>query len=65
MIWLNGHIVENDALAFPANDRGPLLGDGLFETIKIDQGRPLFLTEHLCRMQVSAREMQLPLNRSL
>ncbi|MEM9988947.1 MAG: aminotransferase class IV [Pseudomonadota bacterium] len=64
MIWLNGEIVEDNSLAFAANDRGALLGDGLFETIKIDQGRPLFLTEHLCRMQVSARDLNLPIDRA-
>ncbi|WOI53556.1 aminotransferase class IV [Parvularcula sp. LCG005] len=62
-IWVNGEIVEADARVAQASDRGLLLGDGLFETIKIDRGRAVFLTEHLCRLQVSARELNLPVER--
>lgn len=37
-----------------AADRGFTLGDGLFETILVYQNRPIFLEEHLRRLQESA-----------
>jgi len=46
-----GH--PND-LAIPLADRGLLLGDGLFETILIEGGRPRLLGLHLKRWQASA-----------
>lgn len=63
MIWINGQLKSEDTMVASPMDRGLLLGDGLFETIKIKNGHPIFLTEHLCRMQVSADELDLPINR--
>jgi branched-subunit amino acid aminotransferase/4-amino-4-deoxychorismate lyase len=42
------------------NDRGFLYGDGLFETLRADDGRVHFLTEHLERLAASARTFRLP-----
>jgi branched-subunit amino acid aminotransferase/4-amino-4-deoxychorismate lyase len=36
-------------LAVPLDDRGLLLADGLFETLRVEGGRALLLTEHLQR----------------
>ncbi|HTQ98965.1 MAG TPA: aminodeoxychorismate lyase [Candidatus Acidoferrum sp.] len=33
-------------------DRGLAYGDGLFETLLVQRGRPVFLTEHLARLQL-------------
>lgn len=45
-IWING---SEGACIDPA-DRGLAYGDGLFETLRIEQGRPLFLEQHLSRL---------------
>jgi branched-chain amino acid aminotransferase len=45
----------------PEDDRGFLLGDGLFETFRTFERRPLLLARHLRRLTAAASEMRLPL----
>ena len=40
-------------------DEGFLFGMGVFETIAVEQGRPLLLEQHLNRMQGSADFLKL------
>ncbi len=50
IVFLNGKFVpEADALV-PLHDRGFLLGDGLFETLRVANGRPFRLAQHLDRL---------------
>ncbi|MEM1379578.1 MAG: aminotransferase class IV [Pseudomonadota bacterium] len=42
------------------SDRGLLLADGLFETLRIENHRPLLLTRHLQRLQSSCRTLAIP-----
>ncbi len=44
-----------------ADDRGFLLGDGLFETVRLYRGRPFRLEDHLRRMQGAAETVGLDL----
>ena len=46
--------------AIPSDDRGFLLGDGLFETVLAARGRPLFLDEHLARLARGCVVLGLP-----
>ncbi len=46
--------------AVPSDDRGLLLGDGLFETILAVSGRPLFADEHLARLARGCAVLGLP-----
>ena len=61
-VWLNGALVEADAARIDPSDRGFTLGDGLFETVRIDNGRPLWLERHLLRLAkgASVLEMAIP-----
>ena len=59
--WFNGNIIEADAAAVPLTDRGLTLGDGLFETIKVRDGVPLRLDQHLARLTVSAQVLAIPI----
>jgi branched-subunit amino acid aminotransferase/4-amino-4-deoxychorismate lyase len=45
----------------PALDRGLLYGEGLFETVRLETGRPFRLGAHLDRLQASAEHLQVPL----
>jgi branched-chain amino acid aminotransferase/para-aminobenzoate synthetase component 1 len=60
-VWLNDGLIPISQALVPVNDRGFLYGDGLFETLRADDGRVLFLTEHLERLAASARAFRLPL----
>ncbi len=60
-IWINGQIHPADTPAFIATDRGALLGDGLFETIKILGGRPCYFDDHWTRLCTSAKYLHLPI----
>lgn len=41
-------------------DRGFLFGDGVYETMKVLAGRPLFLREHLTRLDASLAGLAIP-----
>ena len=60
-LYLNGAIVAAEQAALSPADRGFTLGDGLFETIKARQGRPLRLDAHLARLAGGAAILRLPL----
>jgi len=49
-IFLNGHFVPEAEALIPVNDRGFMYGDGLFETLRVVNGRPFRLAQHLERM---------------
>ena len=53
--WLNGHLLGSpDEPSISALDHGMIVGDGVFETIKIEDGQPFALTRHLDRLVRSA-----------
>lgn len=60
-IWLNDGIVEASAAAISPQDRGFTLGDGVFETMKVVQGRVLRLDGHLARLWEGAQLLRLPM----
>jgi len=56
MILINGE--QRDTLEI--TDRGLHYGDGLFETIEIIQGQPVFLAQHLARLKIGCQVLQIP-----
>jgi 4-amino-4-deoxychorismate lyase len=56
MILVNG--VEVDHIA--VNDRGFQYGDGLFETIEVLNGQPVFLGQHLARLSTGCSKLNIP-----
>ncbi len=53
--WLNGHVLESpEQQAISVLDHGLVVGDGVFETIKVEGGVPFALTRHLQRLVRSA-----------
>lgn len=58
--WLDDRLVPVTALAVPADDPGWLVGDGLFETMLVRQGRVVRLDRHLARFEASRRALALP-----
>ncbi|WP_427893584.1 aminotransferase class IV [Kribbella sp. GL6] len=58
-IWLNGDLLDDAATVSPL-DHGLTTGDGVFETIKIEDGRPFAVRRHLERLVRSAVGLGLP-----
>lgn len=51
-LFLDGKLVEGDALSQPLRSRGFAFGFGVFETMKFLQRTPCFFSEHLERLQL-------------
>lgn len=58
-LWVNGRFVDEAAPSVSALDHGLTVGDGVFETLKVVDGRPFALTRHLDRLVRSATGMGL------
>ncbi|HEX5398714.1 MAG TPA: aminotransferase class IV [Verrucomicrobiae bacterium] len=58
-VFLNGRFVREEQALIPVSDRGFLLGDGLFETIRVAGGRPFRLAQHLQRMARGAEALKI------
>jgi len=60
-IWIGtrdgGALVEGDEARISVLDHAVTVGDGVFETLKVVDGRPFALTRHLRRFAASARTM--------
>lgn len=51
--------------AIPLADRGLAYGDGLFETMKVEQGGIVLLERHMQRLQLGCRRLRIPLDMQL
>ena len=56
---LDGAVMPAAEAAIPATDDGFLRGDGVFEVMRVYDGRPYALREHLDRMERSAANLRL------
>lgn len=63
MINFNGNIQDTSNITIE-NNRGFLFGDAIFETIKVNGSKILFLEEHYLRLMASMRicRMEIPMN---
>ncbi len=59
-VWINGSVLADDEATVSAFDHGLTVGDGVFETVKVESGRPIALTRHLRRLGRSAAGLGLP-----
>lgn len=50
IVYLNGSYVEQDNAKISVNDRGFLFGDGIYEVIRVVEGKYVLAQEHLDRM---------------
>lgn len=54
-VWFNGLIMDARSARLEVNTPAVQYGAGLFETIRVEGGRPCFLQEHLTRLERSWR----------
>jgi branched-chain amino acid aminotransferase len=59
---LDGAVRPADQVQIPATDEGLLRGDGVFEVVRLYDGRPFALDDHLARMQRSADNLRLAID---
>ena len=59
---IDGKIMPADEATIPATDEGLLRGDGVFEVIRVYDGKPFAFEEHLARLERSAVNLRLPLD---
>ncbi len=58
--WIDGRVVPLAAARVPVTDRGFLLGDGVFDTVRTYGRRPFLLGDHLDRLRRSCAALVLP-----
>lgn len=59
--WVNGRLLDDpQAPGIGVTDHGFTVGDGVFEALKVVDGRPFALTRHLARLGRSASALGLP-----
>ncbi|MFL5822527.1 MAG: aminotransferase class IV [Solirubrobacteraceae bacterium] len=59
---VDGELMLSSAARIPATDEGLLRGDGVFEVVRVYDGRPFALEEHLQRLERSASNLRLPVD---
>jgi branched-chain amino acid aminotransferase len=60
-VWQNGRLLPDHAARIDPSDRGLLLGDGLFETMRAHTGAVPLLPRHLVRLSASAVRLGIPI----
>jgi branched-chain amino acid aminotransferase len=56
---IDGETMPSSEATIPATDEGLLRGDGVFEVIRVYDGKPFALVDHLDRIENSARNLRL------
>ena len=59
---LDGVIMPLQDAMIPVTDEGLIRGDGVFEVIRVYDGKPFALEEHFARLERSARNVRLELD---
>lgn len=60
VVYCNGRFLPADGPVLSATDRGFLLGDGLYETIRVAAKRPLAIDAHYRRLRRNLQELAIP-----
>jgi branched-chain amino acid aminotransferase len=59
IVWLNGDFLPAGKASVSPLDRGFLYGDGVFETMRAERGRVLYLKDHIDRLYGSLDELRI------
>ncbi|WP_044828902.1 aminotransferase class IV [Thalassospira sp. HJ] len=61
-VWMNGSFRDLDEASIPVTDRGFLLGDGFFETMRAHEGKIAWIDAHMGRLDYHAELIEFPLD---
>ena len=64
LVWVNGELLPRDRAMVSVFDSGFVLGDGVWEGLRVSGGHPAFLEQHLDRLEDGARAIMLDLGRT-
>src|SRR5947208_2136804 len=64
LVWVNGELVPRERAVVSVFDSGFVLGDGVWEGLRVRGGHPAFLERHLDRLSEGARAIMLDIGRS-
>jgi branched-chain amino acid aminotransferase len=64
LIWINGELVPRERAVVSVFDSGFILGDGVWEGLRVRRGHPAFLERHFDRLFEGARAITLDIGRS-
>ena len=59
--WVNGNLVDPLEASVSAVDHAIVVGDGVFETLKVTNGTPFAISRHIKRLSFSAQGLGIPL----
>jgi D-alanine transaminase len=57
--FLNGSYLDHTEAAVPVDDRGFLFADGIYEVIRVYDGRPFLAAEHMRRMRAGLAALRI------
>ncbi|AHJ66854.1 4-amino-4-deoxychorismate lyase [Granulibacter bethesdensis CGDNIH4] len=60
LCWINGQVLPLSEARLSPMDRGAMLGDGVFETILMRNGRLIWVADHLRRLREGAEVLSIP-----
>lgn len=63
-VWVDGELVPRAQAVVSVFDSGFVLGDGIWEGLRVSAGHPAFLEKHLDRLEEGARAIMLDLGMS-
>src|SRR5215211_4715312 len=64
LVWVNGELVPRERAVVSVFDAGFVLGDGIWEGLRVRAGHPAFLEGHLDRLFEGAKAIVLDIGRS-
>ncbi len=64
LVWVNGALLPRDQATVSVFDSGFVLGDGVWEGLRVTGGRPAFLDQHLDRLFQGAKALMLDIGLS-
>ncbi len=64
LVWVNGDLLPRDRAVVSVFDSGFVLGDGVWEGLRVSGGHPAFLELHLDRLEEGSRALMLDLGKT-